>query len=320
MPERTGIELSVVVPFLNEGMVLLDFCERLRNHLDSLDSRYEVILVNDGSTDDSLTILRDLRWKECTVVTLARNSGHQAALEAGIEQTSGDWVVTLDADLQHPPELIGTMLRSARSGSVDVVYAQRTSHGAPTYASRITSSLYYFLMRVLVGVDILPSTADFRLMSARVVSAAGSLPGDKIYRMLLPKLGYSFEVIPYEPGQRFAGTSKYSVRQKVDLAIKSTLNFSARPLYLISALGFVVAIVAITWFIFVIASYIAGNVISGWASLASIVLLLGSAILLSIGVVAAYVAKIFELSQAHPRFVITDRHHLGGKDEGDGRA
>lgn len=294
--------LSVVVPVFNEQDVLPLLVPRLRAVLDEGD---EVLFVDDGSTDATPVVLADLarHWPQARVVALARNSGHQAALTAGLDRAQGDWVVTMDADLQDPPELIPQLLATARAQGVDVVYAARGDRSTDSRFKRTTAGLYYRTVERLTGVPVTAHAGDFRLVSRAVVTALHGLPERKrVYRLLIPMLGFDSAVVHHRRETRAAGQTSYTLRRMVLLAGDSVVSFSTTPLRLATGLGLLTAGSSALLAIWVVLVNITGNAVPGWASITLGVLFLGTVQLLCLGVLGEYVGRIYDEVKARPLY------------------
>ncbi|HTF06828.1 MAG TPA: glycosyltransferase family 2 protein, partial [Asanoa sp.] len=225
--------LSVVVPMFNEEGVLPLLAERLRAVLDGLAEPYEVVAVDDGSTDATPVALRGLseRWPQLRVIRLRRNSGHQAALIAGLMRARGGYVVSIDADLQDPPETIAEMLALARSENLDIVYGVRGDRSSDTPFKRLTAGAYYRLMRRLVGKQVPAQAGDFRLLSRVAVEALRDLPErSPVLRLVVPWLGFPSGEVRFLRAERAAGRTKYPFSRMLALAADSVTSFSAAPL------------------------------------------------------------------------------------------
>ncbi|MFI6261471.1 glycosyltransferase [Micromonospora sp. NPDC051006] len=298
------ITLSVVVPMFNEEAVIPALVARLRPVLDGLEVGYEVLAVNDGSRDDTVALLsahaRD--WPQLRVVRLRRNSGHQAALTAGLHRARGAWVVSLDADLQDPPEAIAEMLRLAREGA-DVVYGVRVDRRTDTFFKRHTARAYYRLMRRIVGAEVPAQAGDFRLVSREVVETLRRLPErTPVYRLLVPALGFPSAEVPYVRAARTAGETKYPLPKMLALAWNSVADFSAAPLRLATWLGAVSFLGCLALIGFGIAAHLRGVTIPGWTSTFVAVLLLGGVQLVCLGLLGEYVGRIYATVQNRPTF------------------
>lgn len=246
MPEGRDAErhapvvLSVVIPMFNEEDVLPALVTRLRPVLTELGVPHEVVAVDDGSGDRTAELLDAFRlgWPELRVVALRRNSGHQAALTAGLDRARGAYVVSLDADLQDPPEKIPDMLALARAEGLDIVYGVRADRSSDSGFKRWTAGVYYRLMRRLAGPSVPAQAGDFRLLSRAAVEALKALPDQqRVYRLLVPWLGFPSGQVTYERAPRTAGRTKYPLGRMIRLAVDSVTGFSAAPLRIATWLG-----------------------------------------------------------------------------------
>ena len=305
------MHLTIVCPFYNEEAGILIFCEELRNELNKLPFTYNVVLINDGSTDKSLDLLKSgIEWHECEVVSLGKNFGHQNALDVGIRQSVGDFVVTMDSDLQHPPSFLGSMLEQAINGGYDVVYAIRLNRNEDVFFKRLTSKIYYLAIRKLTGVDLIPNAADFRLISRKVVNQLNLLEEEKVFRLLIPSMGYRSIAIPYQAKTRVYGETKYSFRKMVKLALNSAVMFSSKPLTIIGLSGVFVSLCTALLMIFNLWEWSKGNVIPGWTSVTLIVLFIGGIQLLGLGILGIYLGKLVEMSKKRPHSYVVDNLRL----------
>lgn len=298
-------ELSIVAPFFNEEEVLDKFARELRGVLESLGITYEVVFVDDGSTDGSIEKLKSLAWAESRVLSLLSNSGHQSALDAGFRSATGNFVISIDCDLQHPTDLIPELYETAKSQSVDVVYAVRTERHKEKLFKRTTAAIYYSVMGRLTDVEVRKSAADFRLISRKVADVLNSLaPGRQVFRLLIPSLGFPSASIPYVAGERFAGSSKYTVRKMVSLSLQSVVQFSTRPLYFAVRVGIVFSLLALLGFLYVVVTFFIGQALPGWASLISTLLILFGLQFVVLGVLGAYLGQVVKLLQDRPAYLL----------------
>jgi dolichol-phosphate mannosyltransferase len=300
--------LSVVIPMYNEEAVLPLLVERLRPVLDDLAVPYEVVAVDDGSRDNTPLLLLGLRrgWPELRVIRLRRNFGHQAALTAGLHSAFGEYVVSIDADLQDPPETIPRMLDLARRDGLDIVYGVRVDRGTDTFFKRATAGIYYNLMRRVVG-DKLPSHAgDFRLLSRATVDALRQLPETTpIYRLLVPWIGFPSGEVSYVRERRAAGSTKYSLSKMVRLAWDSVASFSAAPLRIATWLGVFGFVACAALMLLAFISWLVGMVVPGWASIFVATLFVGAVQLLCLGLLGEYVGRIYAALQGRPTYFIS---------------
>jgi glycosyltransferase involved in cell wall biosynthesis len=295
----------VLIPCFNEEAVLGLLIPRLRGVLDSLAQPYEVIFIDDGSRDSTLALLTQAQreWPQVVVRALVTNVGHQAALTAGLDASRGDYVVTMDADLQDPPEVIPEMLKLAQEAHLDVVYARRTDRTRDSFFKRRTASLYYRAVRRLTRVDLPHDTGDFRLMTRRVVDVLNALPErDRVYRLLVPWLGFASGSVAHARDARAAGTTKYSVTRMIALAVSSATAFSTTPLRVATGLGVLTALGSLIATVATILDWVAGNTVPGWASLTCVLLFLGAVQLLCLGVLGEYIGRIYQQVQNRPTY------------------
>lgn len=310
------IKLSVVVPMYNEEEVLPALIDRLRPALDSIGDTYEVVAVDDGSRDSTATLVEEARqvWPELRLIRLLRNSGHQAAITAGMTSASGDFIVTIDADLQDPPEVIISMLETAQRENVDVVYGVRHDRSSDTFFKRTTASIYYWMMRKIAGPNVRSHAGDFRMISREVMEAVNKLPEDgRVYRLLIPWFGFPSAQVDYQREPRVAGASKYPLGKMLLLTTESIVTFSGGPLRLAIWTGIFSALLCVVIGIFVIIGVILGSTVPGWASTVLAVGGVGAVQLFCLGIMGEYIARIFAASQQRPLYLIGyDSNSSGG--------
>ncbi|MFI5710823.1 glycosyltransferase family 2 protein [Kribbella sp. NPDC051620] len=299
--------LSVVVPMYDEEEVLPIFFERMHPLLDGLGISYEVLVVDDGSRDKTAALVTGATasWPQLRLVRLLRNSGHQAALSAGFRRARGEYLVTIDADLQDPPEVIAELLATARDKDVDVVYGVRSDRSSDSWPKRTTARMYYRLMCRLVGKEIPFDAGDFRLVSRRVVDAVNGLPEDgRVFRLVIPWLGFPSAEVPYVRAVRAAGVTKYNWTKMFRLAFDSVTAFSAAPLRLATWLGLLGGLLSFAMVIGALIIKLSGNSIPGWTSTVLAVGVIGAIQLLCLGLLGEYVARLFQSSQRRPQFLV----------------
>lgn len=305
----TTPELSVVVPVFNEEENLPELQNRLQTVLDELFERWEIIYVDDGSSDASVELIRQFHQDEPQVklIRLSRNFGHQAALNAGLDFAEGDGVVMMDADLQDPPELLRDLTSEWRNGG-EVVYAIR-SHREGSAMKRVAYRGFYRLYHRLASIDVPLDSGDFCLVDRQVADAIRTLPeSQRFLRGLRSWVGFHQVGVPYDRPERFAGEPKYGFRGLVKLAMDGLLGFSATPLRMSSLLGFVTALAGVLYILFAVGSRVrTGNIPEGWTSTVALILVLGGVQLLVIGIVGEYLARVFEETKRRPSYVIRDR-------------
>ncbi len=311
--------LSVVIPMYNEEDVLPILVSRLRPVLDGIGDPYEVVAVDDGSADRTRDLLNAIRadWPQLRVLTLRRNSGHQAALTAGLRNATGRYTVSLDADLQDPPEKIPEMLRLAQAENLDIVYGIRNDRTTDTFAKRHTAGLYYWLTRRLTGVRLHPDAGDFRLLSRATLDVLTDMPEHQpVYRLLVPWIGFPSGEVRYRREARAAGHTKYPLSKMVRLAADSITNFSAAPLRLATWLGGVSFFFCLLMLAYVIVAFALNQTVQGWASVLACVLFLGGVQLLCLGLLGEYLGRLYAMGQQRPAYFI--RHDTATEATIDG--
>ena len=299
--------LSVVIPMYNEEDVLPILVERLRAVLDGTGETYEVVAVDDGSTDSTAAQLAGARrtWPQLRVVRLRRNSGHQAALTAGLHRAFGQYVVSIDADLQDPPEKIPEMLALARANELDIVYGVRVDRSSDTLAKRRSAGLYSWMMRRLAGVQVPSNAWDFRLLSRATVDVLRQLPEHQpVYRLLVPWIGFPSGEVAYVRDSRAAGRTKYPFSKMLRLAADSVTNFSAAPLRIATWLGAVSFFFCLIMLAYVVITFILGYTVQGWASVLACVLFLGGVQLLCLGLLGEYLGRLYASAQGRPAYFV----------------
>jgi glycosyltransferase involved in cell wall biosynthesis len=300
--------LSVVIPIYNEQATLLELYRRLTHVLSENlpELAYEIVFVNDGSTDGSIQILSELHADDpgVKVVNLSRNFGHQAALSAGLDYAKGDAVICMDGDVQDPPEIIPTLVARWRDGN-DVVYAVRKLR-KEGFIKRGCYAAFYRLLRRLSMVSIPLDAGDFALMDRRVVDCLKALPErSRFIRGLRTWIGFRQTGVEYEREKRFAGMSKYTWPKLVNLAVNGLLSFSALPLRMATGVGFVISFGSLLGII--VALYLklfTDLAIPGWTATVIPILVLGGIQLLSIGILGEYIAQIFDEVKQRPLYVV----------------
>lgn len=306
-------KVSVVCPAFEEEACLPHFHAELAAVLDSLQPEYEaeIIYVDDGSRDGTLEVIKSLAGQDSRVrfLSFSRNFGQQAALTAGLEVASGDAVVSMDSDLQHPPALIPQLLDRWRQGH-DVVLTIRAEDHRLGIGKRLTSRLFYSVMRRLSETDVRPARSDYRLLSRRVVAVLARMrERQRFLRGLVQWLGFSVAEVPFHPNCRKAGASKYSFRSLLRLAGDGIFSFSSIPLRLPYYLGAITLCVGLAWTLFMLARCLwTGDWNMGIGSALLIAThLVGGCVLISLGVLGEYVARIYEQVKERPLYVLKDQ-------------
>ena len=306
---QSGPLLSVVAPCFNEEGSLPEFVRRMAAACDEFATgSYEIILVNDGSRDQTWPCIRAMASAHPGIVglNLSRNHGHQLAVTAGLARARGERVLVIDADLQDPPELLGGLMARMDEG-FDVVYARRKSRASESRVKRATAYLYYRVLRSLSEVDIPCDTGDFRLMSRRIVDRLNEMPEqDRFLRGMVAWLGGAQAELAYDREPRFGGRTGYTLARMMRLALAGVTSFSTLPLRLASLMAALGAVTALFLSIYVFAGFIAGHANPGWTSLALIMIFFATVQLACLGILGAYVGRIFLQVKGRPLYLIDE--------------
>ena len=300
-------ELSIVIPVFNEEDVLPLLAARLRPVADALDTTYEVVAVDDGSSDASPVVLQRMlrEWPQLRVVRLRANAGHQAAISAGLASARGGYVVTLDADLQDPPEVIPEMLAQARLHGADVVYGVRSDRSTDSVFKRLSARAFYRFIRVLSGTRAQVDAGDYRLMSRATVNAVNALPEHhRVLRFVVPALGFPSASVTYRRDERAAGKSKYPLAKMIRLSLDSVTGFSAAPLRAATWLGLVGGSAAFVLLAYALVASASGHTLPGWTSTVVAVAGVGAVQLLCLGILGEYVGRMYAHLQARPTYFV----------------
>ncbi|MFN4894535.1 MAG: glycosyltransferase family 2 protein [Pseudomonadota bacterium] len=303
-----SVTVSIVVPCLNEQGNIPTLLERIRAELAGKES-FEAIFVDDGSTDRSLEVLRELaeKYPECHYVSLSRNFGHQQALKAGLDRARGECVIMMDADLQHPPALLGQLINRWREG-YDIVYTVRQANLTLPFFKRVSSRLFYKVINCLTEHPIEEGAADFRLVDRRVAAIISSMNDPFLFlRGLIPWLGFKQSSIAYNPDARLSGTTKYSLIKMARLALHGVTSFSVRPLRMATFFGTVMSGIAFAYLVYALLSYFVYHIsLPGWSSIVSSILLLGGIQLIMLGIIGEYLGMLYIQSKQRPTYIVRE--------------
>jgi dolichol-phosphate mannosyltransferase len=307
-PTRRLNSFAVVVPFYNEAAGARFFYERLRDQLDRLERPYTLVFVDDGSRDETLRILNTVADQDprVSVLSLARNWGHQAALTAGLDHVdpAADAVVTMDGDLQHPPETIAAMIAQYELGA-EVVHAVRLDHQGAGRLKRRASSWFNKLMMWSTHGNGVEGAADFRLMSREVVDVLKEMRELHRYlRGMVPWLGFTSAVVHYAQAPRHAGSPAYTWRRSMRLAQHGLFSFSTLPLNAITWLGFFFAAAAAAYLVYVAFVAFYGRTVAGWSSVIGVMLIVSAFQFLAMSILAQYLGMVFEETKRRPLYVL----------------
>lgn len=299
--------LSIVVPVFNEQEVFGEFHRRLSEVLDSVPMSAEIVVVNDGSRDGTLALLKEIQTQDdrLAILDLSRNFGKEIALTAGLHKARGDAVVVIDADLQDPPELIPALVSEWLQGN-DVVYAKRVAREGEGFIKRATAHAFYRLMQHVGRVRIPEDTGDFRLLSRRAVQALNSLNEQhRFMKGLFTWIGFAQKAVPYQRDPRYAGTTKWNYLGLFNLAIEGITSFTTAPLRLATYIGLLTAAGAFVYGLYMIVrTLLFGNPVAGYPSLIVIVLFLGGVQLTATGIMGEYLGRIFNETKRRPLYFV----------------
>lgn len=301
--------MDIVVPVYNEEEALAAFHRQLSQAIAGLPYQFTIFYINDGSTDHTQQRLEEIAAADerLVVVELSRNFGHQSALTAGLDLAQGDYVITLDGDGQHPPELIPEMLQLAQAG-YDMVLTQRMEQGEPSGFKRWTSHFFYRLINRIGDTNIQPGGADFRLLNRSVVqSLRGMREYHRFLRGMVAWMGFRQVILPFTPAPRLGGSSKYSLRKMFRLGADAVFSFSLVPLYLSISLGLLFLVLAVAEAIYVLSFWISGHterLAPGWSSLMFMLLVVGGTLMILLGFIGIYIGYIFQEVKGRPTYLI----------------
>jgi polyisoprenyl-phosphate glycosyltransferase len=302
--------ISIIIPAYNEEGNVLPIYNKISEILSPINCAYEIIFVNDGSTDKTeKSILQIIENdKNVKLISFSRNFGHMAALIAGYQYCDGDAAITMDCDLQHPPELIIELLKGWKN-NFEIVNTIRIDANEKSIFKKITSKYYYVLFSWFCDFPLESGSADYRLVSRKVIDKLNSLEEYEIFlRGMVHWLGFNSTSITYIANPRYSGKTKYNLRKMLHFAIHGITSFSIKPLKLITIIGFFVSGLTFVYMIFTIYYAIfLKEAVSGWTSLILSILFLGGVQLISIGVLGEYIGKIFIETKKRPRFIINYR-------------
>jgi dolichol-phosphate mannosyltransferase len=307
--KESKVNIDIIIPVFNEVGVVEQTYANLCKIIDPLPYQFTIYYVDDGSQDSSVQALAALAEKDRRIVILelARNFGHQAALTAGLDASCGDFVISMDADGQHPAEMIPQMIELHRQG-YDIVQAQRIDEGEGFSFKDITSSGFYALINRISGTRILPGAADFRGMSRQVVDALKSMPEyHRFLRGMISWMGYRSVILPYHETSRVGGKSKYSLGKMVRLAMDAIFSFSLMPLYIGLSAGGLFFCLAALEMIYVLSFWVTGRTSSlapGWSSLMFVILIVSGMLMILVGFIGVYVGYIFQEVKRRPVYLL----------------
>ena len=305
-------KIDIVVPCYNESDNIRPLYEAIKEVFakELPDYDFNLLLVNDGSHDSSLLVLQQLAKEDNQVkyLSFSRNFGHQLAVKAGLDHAFAPAVISMDADLQHPPALIPTLIRKWEEGA-QVVATLRTYPEEISKKKRKSSQQFYKLLNLLSDIEIKEGSADFRLLDQAVVEVIRHMrENEPFLRGMVPWVGFTQVYVPYTAQARYAGETKYTIKKMFQLALSGVTSFSVKPLYFAVFLGFFFSLLSVLYVPYVIYSFLNGSEISGWASLIMTIVFFGGLQLIILGIIGVYIGKIFTQTKERPAYIIQEKH------------
>ena len=303
-------KISIIVPCFNEKENLPYLNQKLQEVFSNQPKEkysFRIVFVNDGSTDDTILEIKELRkqFSNIDYLSFSRNFGHQQAIKAGIDCVNADAIITMDADLQHPPKLIPELIKNWEKG-YEIVNSKRFDSKNQSFMKKLTSKSFYALLNKLSYVKIEPGTADFRLLDKKVIEQLRNLNEQNLFfRGVIPWLGFSQHTIDYYPDERKYGKTKYTAKKMISLAIIGITSFSIKPLRISIFVGLFLSVVAIFYMLYALyIGFFTDKAIEGWTSVIVSVLFIGGLQLLMLGILGEYIGKIFIENKKRPNYII----------------
>ena len=305
-------KISIVIPAYNEEGNLMPVYQRIKSVFEKMQGySFEIIFVNDGSRDNTQSRLEEmaLDFPEIKYIEFSRNFGHQPAVKAGMDYADGNVIISMDGDLQHPPELIPQMVKKWEQG-YDIVYTIRSYPKEIPYFKRKTSNLFYRFLSQISDVDLTNGGgSDFRLIDSSVAQVMKNLKEDDLFlRGLTSWMGFKQTGIEFVAGERFSGQSSYDLKKMLKFAFTGITSFSVKPLYLATYLGFIFSSLSLLYIPYVLYAFLTKTEISGWASLIMTIVFFGGVQLIILGILGIYLGKIFKQVKGRPNYIIRSRN------------
>ncbi|WP_431292790.1 glycosyltransferase family 2 protein [Pedobacter sp. P26] len=298
--------VSIVIPAYNEADNIFVITEGIKKVFSTMNYDYEIILVDDGSADHTLEKIKEYASTADNIFFLefSKNFGHQLAVKAGMDHAFGDCVISMDCDMQHPPELIPDMIAKWETG-YEVVYTIREEDKNLSKGKRSSSNLFYKTLNWLSDIDLEPGAADFRLLDQKVVNVFRNFhENEPFLRGLVKWLGFKQFAIRYYPAARFSGNSKYTLKKMMRLALHGVTSFSIKPLYSAVYLGFILSFASVLYIPYIIYAFVNHVEVSGWASVIMTIVFFGGLQLIILGIIGIYVGKMFMQTKNRPNYII----------------
>jgi dolichol-phosphate mannosyltransferase len=303
---RTNLE--IILPAHNEQGNIVPIYNEIKEALAKTAYDYCILFVDDGSTDETLSQIKNLAKEDNKVkyIELSRNFGHQNAIKAGLDAAEADLIIMMDCDLQHPPYLINELLKQYELG-YDIVRTHREENKSTGYFKRKTSNLFYKILNKLSDITLEQGSADFRLISGKAIQQLKSFNEfDLFYRGLIKWMGFKQISIQYHPEQRLTGQTKYSYRKMVSFGLKGFTSFSIKPLYFAAYAGLIFSFMSVMYIPYIIYAFYTNTQVQGWASVIATVAFFGGLNLMILGIIGIYLSKLFTQSKNRPHYIIKE--------------
>lgn len=302
--------VSIILPCFNEEGNIVEIYEKIKTQINTIGYDFELIFIDDGSTDQTLHTIKSLTREDNRVkcISFSRNFGHQAALKAGFDFCHGDCAITMDADLQHPPSLLAEMIENWENG-FEIVFTLRKDESETRFFKRFTSNFFYKLMNYMSGLNLQKGAADFRLIDRKIIDIFKDQISEYhlFYRGLISWVGFKTKSIEYSPSARHTGKTKYTFMKMLNFALNGITSFSIKPLRLSIVIGFILAFMSFVYAIYaVVASVLLNQTIVGWTSLIFSVLFIGGIQLIFMGIIGEYIGKIFIEIKQRPIYLVKE--------------
>jgi dolichol-phosphate mannosyltransferase len=299
-------KLEIILPAHNEEGNIRPIYDAIVQVLSSTNYRYTILFVDDGSTDDTLSRIKELANGDSKVkyLELSRNFGHQNAIKAGLDSTNADVVVMMDCDLQHPPSLLNELLNKYEQG-YDIVRTIRVENETAGFIKRKASNLFYQFLNQLSDITLEQGSADFRLISGKAIDYLRAFNEyDLFYRGLVKWIGFKQISLEYQPEQRLSGETKYSFKKMISFGLKGFTSFSTKPLYFAAYLGMIFSLLSTLFIPYIIHAFYIGSQVPGWASVIAAIVFFGGLNLMILGIIGIYMSKLFTHIKSRPHYII----------------
>ncbi len=310
--DNSKLTICILSAAYNEGENLLVFYDEVKNVINNLPYNFEFCFVNDGSKDNTLSVIRKLAKHDCRVkyLSFSRNFGQQIALKAGIDSIDADAIIMMDSDMQHPPEMIADLIKIWQEKKVNMVNTLREEDQELSWFKKQTSKRFYQFLNKVSELKMEPGQADFRLIDRQVANILKkSKEQDVFLRGMIQWIGFDQFTVTYKANKRFAGESKYTFRKMMHLALDGITSFSVKPLYTAIYIGFFFAFLSFLYLPYVVYSFIVGKFVDGWASLLVTVAFFGGVNLMVLGVMGIYIGKILIQNKERPLYIIQEQNY-----------